>query len=298
MDVQRVLDSDFFALSSPEEFKVGFALWAKAWTQIPAASLPDDPRILARLAGVSLMDWDRLGGMALHGWVKCADGRLYHPVVAEKALDAWAARQRQRKRAADRWARNATGNAVALPPAPKTDAAGTENGCRGNANREGEGEVNKNNPPNPPEPATTRRKPEVKIPDGFPDEQALADARARVKGAGKNLDVAVQADRFRNHAEQTDRRCRDWRAAWRNWIGSSIERAPASAYKPQAGAPVSLEAAIDIWRSRMRELTGPMRWWDDRWGVKPLRIDKQDPRTRVPDQVLKEFGFPVKGVTA
>jgi len=33
---------------------------------------------------------------ALRGWVKCADGRLYHAVVAEKANEAWTAKLRQR----------------------------------------------------------------------------------------------------------------------------------------------------------------------------------------------------------
>jgi hypothetical protein len=36
--------------------------------------------------------------MALRGWVKARDGRLYHPVVAEKAKEAWEARLAQRAR--------------------------------------------------------------------------------------------------------------------------------------------------------------------------------------------------------
>lgn len=33
---------------------------------------------------------------ALHGWIKCSDNRLYHPVVAEKVNSAWAGRVRYR----------------------------------------------------------------------------------------------------------------------------------------------------------------------------------------------------------
>jgi hypothetical protein len=36
--------------------------------------------------------------MALHGWTQCSDGRLYHRVVAEKALEAWRERLRNRWR--------------------------------------------------------------------------------------------------------------------------------------------------------------------------------------------------------
>jgi hypothetical protein len=88
LDVVRLGDSDLIALSSGEEFKAAVMLWCKAWLQVPAASLPDDDRILARLSGAG-RKWPVLREMALHGFILCDDGRLYHPVVAEKALDAW-----------------------------------------------------------------------------------------------------------------------------------------------------------------------------------------------------------------
>lgn len=100
LDVQRLLDSDMFALATGDEFKAAFVLWAKAWWQAPAASLPDDERILARLAAVSLSEWRALMPMALRGWIRCRDGRLYHPVVAEKALESWIERLLFRKRSA------------------------------------------------------------------------------------------------------------------------------------------------------------------------------------------------------
>lgn len=102
MDVMRLLDSDLFALSTGDEFKAALALWCKSWMQIPAASLPDDDRVLAHLSGAG-SKWKKLRPMALRGWVKCSDGRLYHPVVAEKALDAWETRKEYaEKRDADR----------------------------------------------------------------------------------------------------------------------------------------------------------------------------------------------------
>lgn len=88
LDVVRLLDSDFFAISTGEEFKAGVALWAKSWNQLPAASLPNNDRILAHLSG-SGTRWPKIKEMALHGWIECTDGRLYHPVVADKAVEAW-----------------------------------------------------------------------------------------------------------------------------------------------------------------------------------------------------------------
>ncbi|MGF7131941.1 hypothetical protein P3T40_003424 [Paraburkholderia sp. EB58] len=95
LDVERVIDSDTFGLSTGDEFKTAFRLWAKSWTQIPAASLPDDDRLLAHLAGLSenMPKWKKMRGVALRGFVKCSDGRLYHPVIAEKALEAMGKRE-------------------------------------------------------------------------------------------------------------------------------------------------------------------------------------------------------------
>ncbi len=94
-DVGRILDSDLFGLTTGDEFKAAFALWCKAWTQVPAGSLPADERLLAKWVGVSLSEWRTLAEMSMRGWVLCDDGRYYHPVVAEAVLIAWAAKKRR-----------------------------------------------------------------------------------------------------------------------------------------------------------------------------------------------------------
>jgi len=92
LDTVRLIDSDLFALSTGDEFKAAVALWCKSWTQVPAASLPNDDRILAHLSGTSSR-WKRIKAMAMRGWVLCEDNRFYHPVIAEKALEAWKERE-------------------------------------------------------------------------------------------------------------------------------------------------------------------------------------------------------------
>lgn len=95
LDVVSVIDSDMFGISTGDEFKTAFRLWAKSWHQIPAASLPDDDRLLAHLAGLSenMAKWKRVRTVALRGFIKCSDGRLYHPVIAEKAVEAMSRRE-------------------------------------------------------------------------------------------------------------------------------------------------------------------------------------------------------------
>ncbi len=93
LHTERLLDSDMMALSTGEEFKTALRLWCKSWNQEPAASLPDDDRILAHLAGKELSAWRKVKDMALRGFVKCSDGRLYHPVIAAEAIKAMAKRE-------------------------------------------------------------------------------------------------------------------------------------------------------------------------------------------------------------
>ncbi|WP_395406272.1 DUF1376 domain-containing protein [Pseudoduganella sp. UC29_106] len=73
-------------------------LWTASWHEVPAASLEDDDDVLAEFAMCDPIKWDKLRGKVMHGWIKCSDGRLYHPIVAEKAVEAWDAKTDQRWR--------------------------------------------------------------------------------------------------------------------------------------------------------------------------------------------------------
>jgi uncharacterized protein DUF1376 len=100
LDVRRLLKSETW-IDAAYEHKLGHALmclWAESWHQIPAASLPDNDRVLARFAMCSSEEWAGLKAKALKGWIKCSDGLLYHPVVAEKALVSWEGKRNQRGR--------------------------------------------------------------------------------------------------------------------------------------------------------------------------------------------------------
>ncbi len=96
LDVRRLRDSKFAASVDGEAFRAGVLLWCAAWHQIPAASLPDDDIELANLAGYGrvIKEWRKVRAEALAGFVKCSDGRLYHSVIAEKAVSAHQAKLR------------------------------------------------------------------------------------------------------------------------------------------------------------------------------------------------------------
>lgn len=87
LKIIQVMQSETFGLSTGDEFKAAFALWCASWMEVPAASLPADDRMLDFLSRSKT--WKKVKDVALRGWILCADGRLYHPVVADNALEAW-----------------------------------------------------------------------------------------------------------------------------------------------------------------------------------------------------------------
>jgi hypothetical protein len=93
--VERFCDSAAVDLLTGDEFKAAMLLWCKSWHQVPAGSLPDDDRQLAKLAGFgrAIEEWQKVKKGALYGFVLCSDGRLYHPVVCEYALNSWSVKR-------------------------------------------------------------------------------------------------------------------------------------------------------------------------------------------------------------
>lgn len=89
LDVQRIRDSSIANHENPEVFRASFLLWCAAWQQTPAASLDNKDRELASMAGFNraMGEWMKIKDEVMSSFVLCADGRWYHPVVAEKALE-------------------------------------------------------------------------------------------------------------------------------------------------------------------------------------------------------------------
>ena len=143
LDVRRLLQSETW-IGAAEVPKIGHAamcLWCECWHQMPAASLPDNDTVLARLAMCTAKQWEKLKPSILHGWLKCSDGRLYHPVVAEKAMLAWSKRitlsRRGKAGAAAKWSK---GDGASMAQASSTQASGNAIAMRADGKGEEKGE--------------------------------------------------------------------------------------------------------------------------------------------------------------
>lgn len=99
LDVNRLRDSDLAIEATGEEFRAAVMLWCASWNQIPAGSLPNSDTALAAYAGFGrdVKGWKKVKIGALRGFTECSDDRLYHSVVTEKAMEAWAERVEYRE---------------------------------------------------------------------------------------------------------------------------------------------------------------------------------------------------------
>ncbi|MFC0407938.1 hypothetical protein [Roseomonas elaeocarpi] len=121
----RLFGSVFDARATDAEFRAAVRLWWQAWQQCPAGSLPNDDGALAKLAdfGRDVKGWLKVKSNALHGFVLCSDGRLYHQLLCDQALEAYERRGTERDRKA-KWRAAKAAKAAAA----QRDAAGTEQG--------------------------------------------------------------------------------------------------------------------------------------------------------------------------
>jgi hypothetical protein len=117
LNVRKFMNSEMVALSSGEECKAAMMLYCHAWAQVPAASLPNDEKVLAHFSGAGV-SWSKVRAVAMRGFVLCSDDRYYHPVLGAEANRAFRAKQAyQKRRAGERerigkWRAKQNGNAV------------------------------------------------------------------------------------------------------------------------------------------------------------------------------------------
>lgn len=93
---KRLRQSAFWKRASDAACRVSVELWAEAFAQVPAGSLPDDDVQLSDWTGFGRRDvsaWLAVKDEVMSAWVKCSDGRWYHPELCEVACEAWAQRQ-------------------------------------------------------------------------------------------------------------------------------------------------------------------------------------------------------------
>ncbi len=97
----RLFKSETWISASADAKVAALRLWWHSYGhEVPAGSLPDNDGLLAEYAGYGVMvkAWKKLKAQAMRGFVLCSDGRWYHPLIAELAIDGWKERVRNREK--------------------------------------------------------------------------------------------------------------------------------------------------------------------------------------------------------
>ena len=244
LEVRRLLTSETWVLGTAEEKVAALCLWCEAWHQVPAASLPENERMLAHLSGAG-GGWRKVREHALRGWIKCSDGRLYHPVVAEKALESWAKKEAQRERSrranAARWgARN-----------PPRDVSGGVEADREDAPSSVAGD--------PHAIPGASRKDASRIPQGLP-ATSHNDPKGQGQGEGEGIEIPPLAPS--PGGDGGPGRPDGWKGQWRG-LRASGSNPRAQAALAKKAAPPPPEPDHPLW-PRCRALgmaAGEFRRW-------------------------------------
>ena len=305
LNVERLMASELVALSSHEVVAAALFLWCRAWKQRPAASLPNDERVMAAFARLPLPRFRKLRDEVLRGFVLCSDGRLYHRVLAKEALRAFerkAAFRRKRETDADRL-RKWRSSQTETPPETATETrVETQSETRFVAEGQGQGQGQGQG---------------KEIGDRRSLPQPRAPASARVDDAQAETLIAA-ADRViaEHFGRPRPRRHRDDAAIARVWAARGIvpDRLAAildaAVGRYAAGRPGDLPVSLRLFETDVDREEPPSpyppgitsaddrQWWDRVvvWRLKGAWFERNgpppdDPGTLVPDRVLVGHGL-------
>ncbi len=283
LNVERLMASELVALGTHEEVAAAMFLWCRAWKQVPAASLPDDERVIAAFARMPLARFRKVRETVLRGFVKCSDGRLYHRFLSKEAARAFerkATFQRKRETEAERLRRwRATRSETADETHDETRfTTGTEARFVPEGQGQGQGQEERKEtslrsvgaPASPRIEENRSAKSKSKVGTRIPADWSMNETDA---GFAKELGfspqaAAAEAAKFRDFwiaKAGRDGIKLDWSATWRNWLRKAAERGiPPIAevvQLPQRDDPRRWEARLS-WARRHQK-------WAIAWGPMP-----------------------------
>lgn len=87
LNIERMHQSDTWAIAEAHLRGFLVMVWIVSWTQLPAGSLPQSDAVIAARIGMPLSAFIANKSVLMRGWWQANDGRLYHPVLTELVLE-------------------------------------------------------------------------------------------------------------------------------------------------------------------------------------------------------------------
>jgi hypothetical protein len=299
LNVERLMASELVALSTHEIIAAAMFVWCRAWKQRPAASLPDDDRVIAAFARLPLAKFRRFREEVLRGFVKCSDGRLYHRTLAAEAGRAFERKTAfHRKRETDnqrlkKWRAN-----KGETPNETHDETTTETQIE--TRFVAEGQLRDRD-------VTVRDKsslrsdsapkaPKVEIPEWIPSEpwSAFVEMRRKIKAPLTDRAMLLTIAELRKLRATNDIGAvldQSVAKAWRGVFPVKHQQSHGSDSPPAVSALLPGETTEHFRVRIFHERNG--KAWSAQWGPPPT-----DPDCGMPRSVLEEFGYRKRGEAA
>lgn len=129
LDLERVRQSDTWAIAPAEARPWLFMLWAESWLQTPCGSLPNDDALLCARLGMPAKLFAKHRAVLMRGWWLAEDGRMYHPTITELVMSMLRRKDAEKTRKAEYRARMDESRArkgQAVPPLSRGTGEGQD----------------------------------------------------------------------------------------------------------------------------------------------------------------------------
>jgi uncharacterized protein YdaU (DUF1376 family) len=258
LNTERLMASELLALNGNEVLGAALLLWCRAWKQRPAASLPDDDRVNAAFARLSLAKFRQMKEGVMRGFIKCSDGRLYHRVLAQEAIRSYAwkitAKQR-RERDAERlrkWRSSHDETSLETHPEARSE---TRFAADGNG-KEVKLHISSFEGPSSEGPKKSSAKGKRLPPDWKPSDTDWNEA-CRLLGRQKaELELAKFRDYWPDKPGKDGLKI-EWNGTWRNWVRKAAEQPGGRTLPSQSGVDEpSLDLGGEFHNVPLRNLQG------------------------------------------
>ena len=204
LDLERVMQSDTWALASPDIRPWLLMLWSTAWQQTPCGSLPSDPALICARIGMLQKHFDKCKSVLLRGWWTANDGRMYHDTITAQVLGMVEAKTAEANRKSEYRARkkaeeDAAGSAPVQPKPENNGGVPTVSG--------GGGQVDGQDAPKSPDIAEMSHGTDVGLPwdrRGTPMGRTVASTGRDATGTGTGTNKYPSKEVSRHRARSDD----------------------------------------------------------------------------------------------
>lgn len=214
---EQIEQSDTWAVAAevPMAQHALLMCWLAAWTQVPCGSMPADENLFRLKCKLTPDAWASMRDVLLRGWWLADDGRLYHDVLVQRAVEM----MQKRRKESDRKALARAKTPAGVPP----DSAHVPGLSRG---------TDAGLPPESDTRTSTRDNTHTTLAPEWVLPKTWGEWAATCWPHWTPETIRLVADQFADHQWASAAESADWLATWRKWCRDELTQRAHPAPKP------------------------------------------------------------------